>query len=80
MTHILDMMVHQTSVLETDNVAVERTKEYAELPNEASHLHANLFPYILVVCKKNVAVILPPSDPPSSPFASPGSFSDRASS
>ena len=35
-TQSLNMMVRQTSEVETNIVAVERTKEYADTPNEVS--------------------------------------------
>lgn len=41
-TQSLNMMVRMTSELETNIVAVERTKEYAETDNEVLNLHLML--------------------------------------
>ena len=42
-TQALNWMVRMTSELEANIVAVERTKEYAELPNEVYYFSPFLF-------------------------------------
>ena len=66
-TSVLSCIVRMTSELETNIVAIERTKEYCELPNEVCFNNLLLMIYTISIYIQAPAIVYGNRPPPSWP-------------